>query len=102
MTRKAICVHVHVSDNRETLCGAENSWLPDYAVLHVDVSAIKESMCNEKTIRVNIHVSDNRETMSDAEYSWFPVDAVFRDDVGDDRKWLCDEMSYLCACSRER
>ena len=56
----------------------------------------------KKTIRVNIHVSDNRETMSDAEYSWFPVDAVFRDDVGDDRKWLCDEMSYLCACSRER
>ena len=81
---------------------AESSCLPDYAVLHVDVSAIKESMCNEKTIRVNIHVSDNREKMSDAEYSWFPVDAVFRDDVGDDRKWLCDEMSYLCACSRER
>ena len=25
---KAVCVHVHVSDNRETLCGAENSWLP--------------------------------------------------------------------------
>ena len=37
MTRKAICVHVHVSDNRETLCGAENSWLP------VDVD-------NEKTL----------------------------------------------------
>ena len=28
MTRKAICVHVHMSDNRETLCDAENSWLP--------------------------------------------------------------------------
>ena len=25
---KAVCVHVHVSDNRKTLCGAENSWLP--------------------------------------------------------------------------
>ena len=39
MTRKAICVHVHMSDNRETLCDAENSWLP------VDI--------------------DNRETLSD-------------------------------------
>ena len=39
MTRKAICVHVHISDNREILCDAENSWLP------VDV--------------------DNRETLSD-------------------------------------
>ena len=28
VTKKAICVHVHVSDNRETLCDAENSWLP--------------------------------------------------------------------------
>ena len=28
MTRKAIRVHVHMSDNRETLCDAENSWLP--------------------------------------------------------------------------
>ena len=28
MTRKAICVHVHMSDNKETLCDAENSWLP--------------------------------------------------------------------------
>ena len=32
MTIKAVCVHVHVSDNRETLCGSENSWLP----VHVD------------------------------------------------------------------
>ena len=102
MTMKAVCLYFNVSDNRESMFDAEPSCLPDYAVLHVDVSAIMESMCNEKTIRVNIHVSDNRETMSDAEYSWFPVDAVFRDDVGDDRKWLCDEMSYLCACSRER
>ena len=28
MTRKAICEHVHMSDNRETLCDAGNSWLP--------------------------------------------------------------------------
>ena len=27
MTRKAVCVHVHVSDNRDTLCDTENSWL---------------------------------------------------------------------------
>ena len=40
--------------------------------------------------------------MSYAECSWLPNDAVFRDDVGDDSKWLCDEISYLCACSRER
>ena len=39
MTRKAICVHVHISDKRGTLCDAENSWLP------VDI--------------------DNRETLSD-------------------------------------
>ena len=28
MTIKAVCVHVHVSDNRQTLCDFENSWLP--------------------------------------------------------------------------
>ena len=28
MTRKAICVHVYMSDNREILCDAQNSWLP--------------------------------------------------------------------------
>ena len=28
MTITAFCVHVHMSDNRETLCDAENSWLP--------------------------------------------------------------------------
>ena len=41
MTRKAICVHVHMSDNRETLCDAENSWLP------VDVDN-KETLCDDK------------------------------------------------------
>jgi hypothetical protein len=102
VTMKAVCLHFNVSDNRESMFDAESSCLPDYAVLHVDVSAIKESMCNEKTIRVNIHVSDDRETMSDAENKRLPVDAVLRDDVNDDRKWLYDEISYLRACSRER
>ena len=42
MTRKAICVHVHMSDNRETLCDAENSWLP------VDVDNEK-TLCDDKS-----------------------------------------------------
>ena len=28
VTITVVCVHVHVSDNRGTLCDAENSWLP--------------------------------------------------------------------------
>ena len=42
MTRKAICVHVHMSDNRETLCDAENSWLP------VDVDN-RETLCDSNS-----------------------------------------------------
>ena len=42
VTIKAVCVHVHMSDNRETLCGAENSWLP------VDVDH-KETLCDENS-----------------------------------------------------
>ena len=42
MTRKAICVHVHMSDNRETLCDAENSWLP------VDVDN-REKFCDDES-----------------------------------------------------
>ena len=30
VTIAAVCVHVQVSDNRGTLCGAENSWLAVY------------------------------------------------------------------------
>ena len=37
-----------MSDNRESMFDAESNCLPDYAVLHVDVSDIRESMCNEK------------------------------------------------------
>ena len=42
MTKQAICVHVHVSDNRETLCGVENSWLP------VDVD-YEETLCDDNS-----------------------------------------------------
>ena len=34
-------VHVHVSDSRETLCDAENSWLP------VDVDN-RETWCDDR------------------------------------------------------
>ena len=36
---KSVRVHVHVSDYRETVCGAENSWLP------VDFDN-KETLCD--------------------------------------------------------
>ena len=45
MTTKAVCVHFHVSDNRETMFDAETSCLSDDAVLHVDVSDNRESVC---------------------------------------------------------
>ena len=37
MTRKTIRVHIHVSDNRETMSDAVNSWLPIDAGLRDDV-----------------------------------------------------------------
>ena len=40
VTIKAVCIHVHMSDNRETLCDAENSWLP------VDVDN-RETLCDD-------------------------------------------------------
>ena len=42
VTRKAICVHVHMSDNRESMSEAEKSWLP------VDVDN-KEILCDDKS-----------------------------------------------------
>ena len=48
MTIKAVCVHFHVSDNREKMFDAETSCLPDDAVLHVDVSDNRESVCDKK------------------------------------------------------
>ena len=49
MTIKAVCVHFHVSDNRETMSNSETSCLPDDAVFHVDVSDNKERLCDEKS-----------------------------------------------------
>ena len=40
VTITAVCVHVQASDNRETLCDAENSWLP------VDVDN-RETLCED-------------------------------------------------------
>ena len=37
-----VCVHVHMSDNRETISKAEKSWLP------VDVDN-KEILCDDKS-----------------------------------------------------
>jgi hypothetical protein len=45
---KAVCVHFDLSDNRETMFDAETSCLPDYAVLPVDESDNRESVCDEK------------------------------------------------------
>ena len=42
MTIPEVCVHVHMSDNRETMSEAENSWLP------VDVDN-KEILCGDKS-----------------------------------------------------
>ena len=42
MTITAVCVHVHMSDNRETMSEAVNSWLP------VDVDN-KEILCEDKS-----------------------------------------------------
>ena len=47
MTKKTIRVNIHVSDNRETMSDAENSWLPVDAVLRDDVSDDREWLCNE-------------------------------------------------------
>ena len=53
MAAKADCVHVHVSDNRETLCGTENGCL--------SMSIIRKRCVTIKAVCVHVHVSDNRE-----------------------------------------
>ena len=47
MTKKTIRVNIHVSDNRETMPDAENSWLPVDAVLRDDVCDDREWLCDE-------------------------------------------------------
>ena len=44
----SVCVHSHVSDNRETMFDAETSCLPDYAVHQVDESDNRDNVCDEK------------------------------------------------------
>ena len=41
VTIPEVCMHVHMSDNRETMSEAENSWLP------VDVDN-KEILCDDE------------------------------------------------------
>ena len=88
VTIAAVCVHVQVSDNRETLCDAENSWLP------VDVDNRKRCVTIPE-VCMNVHMSDNRETMSEAENSCLPVDV-------DNKEILRDAERSLRAFSRER
>ena len=81
MTRKAVCVHVYVSDNREYLCDTENS------SLSFDVDNRKTLCCvTTKAVCLHVHVSDNRGTLCDAKNSRLPVYA-------DNREILCDEKS---------
>ena len=58
MTINAVCVHFHVSDNRETMSDAETSCLPDDAVFLVDVSDNKEKSylraCSYERLKGNI------------------------------------------------
>ena len=42
VTIKAVCIHVHMSDNRRMLCDAEDSWLP------VDVDN-RETLCDDES-----------------------------------------------------
>ena len=47
MTKKTIRVNIHMSDIRETMSDAENSWLPVEAVLRDDVSDDRKWLCDE-------------------------------------------------------
>ena len=47
MTRETIRVHIHVSDNREEMSDAENSWLPIDAVFREDVSNDRKWLCDK-------------------------------------------------------
>ena len=42
MTIEKVCVHIHVSDNRETMSDAGNNWLP------VDFDN-REKFCDDKS-----------------------------------------------------
>ena len=61
MTIKAVCIHVHMSDNGRVLCDAEHSWLP------VDVDNMGEFCVTIKAVCIHVHISDNRGTLCDSE-----------------------------------
>ena len=50
VTIAAVCVDVHVSDNRETLPDVKTSCLHVDTVLQSDVSDDKETLCDEKSV----------------------------------------------------
>ena len=47
MAKKTIRVNIHVSDNRETMSDAKNSWLPVEAVFRDDVSDDRKWLYDE-------------------------------------------------------
>ena len=49
MTRKTIRVHIHVSDNRETMSNAGNCCMPVNVVFRDDVSDDRKWLCDEKS-----------------------------------------------------
>ena len=51
-----------MSDNRETLCDAENSCLP------VDIDN-RETLCDDKAVCIHVHMSNNRGTLCYSEKS---------------------------------
>ena len=62
MTIKAVCIHVHMSDNRETLCDAE-------IVGCLSMSTIGKRCVTIKAVCIHVHISDNRGTLCDSENS---------------------------------
>ena len=48
MTTKMVCVHLNVSDNRESIFDAKTSCLLEYAVHQVDESETRDNVCDEK------------------------------------------------------
>ena len=95
MTRKAVCLHVHVSDNRDR-CVTQK------IVGCMSVPSIGRRCGTITDVCVHVHVSDNRESLCDDEASSFHVDTVLHSDGSDDRETLWDDDSGLRACSHER
>ena len=69
---------VNVSDNRGTLCEAENSRLPG---LRDDVSDNSDWLCDDKC---GLHTMFTWQTLCDSENSWLPVDVEYMETLRDD------------------